>query len=158
MILPSVGSTCTTIMLVYLATQAGRQTFDQFLVWAGITAVFMGTVMGVVQVTIQTAAGRRSLGVASGSIQFARSVGASFGAALFGAVLFATAAASDPAAGALFVDILQKGPAGLEGLDPARNAALNAVIARGFSNAFLALAVFTGIGALLAWINPQRRV
>jgi MFS family permease len=158
MILPSVGSTCTTIMLVYLATQAGRQTFYQFLVWAGITAVFMGSVMGVVQVTIQTAAGRRSLGVASGSIQFARSVGASFGAALFGAVLFATAAASDPAAGALFVDILQKGPAGLEGLDPARNAALNAVIARGFSNAFLALAVFTGIGALLAWINPQRRV
>ncbi len=158
MILPSIGSTGTTIMLLYLATQAGRQTFDQFLLWAGITAIFMGTVMGVVQVTIQTAAGRRMLGVASGSIQFARSVGASFGAALFGAVLFATAAASDPAAGALFVEILQQGPAALEGLDPARNAALNAVIARGFSNAFLALAIFTGIGALLAWMNPQRRV
>ncbi len=158
MILPSVGSTCTTIMLLYLATQAGRQTFDQFLVWAGVTSVFLGTVMGVVQVTTQTAAGRRMLGVASGSIQFSRSVGASFGAALFGAVLFATAAASDPAAGALFVEILQKGPAALEGLDPARNAGLNAVIARGFSNAFLMLAFFTGVGALLAWINPQRRV
>ena len=50
MILPSIGSTGTTIMLLYLATQAGRQTFDQFLLWAGITAIFMGTVMGVVPV------------------------------------------------------------------------------------------------------------
>ncbi|MFN3891023.1 MAG: MFS transporter [Beijerinckiaceae bacterium] len=158
MILPSIGSTGATVMFVYLATQAGRQTLDQFLVWAGITAVFMGSVMGVVQVTIQTAAGRRMLGAASGSIQFARSVGASFGAASFGAVLFATAAASDPAAGALFVQILQKGPGSVDALDPARNAALNAVVAQGFANAFLALALFTGIGALLAWINPQRRV
>jgi MFS family permease len=158
MILPSIGSTCTTIMFVYLATQAGRQTFDQFLVWAGITAVFMGTVMGVVQVTIQTAAGRRMLGAASGSIQFSRSVGASFGAALFGAVLFATAAASEPTAGALFVQILQNGPGSVAGLDTAGNAALNAVVARGFSNAFLSLAFFAAIGSVLAWINPQRRV
>ena len=158
MIIPSIGSTCTTIILVYLAMQAGRQTFDQFLLTVGVLSVFMGTVMGVVQVTIQTGAGRRMLGAASGSIQFARSVGASFGAALFGAVLFATAAASDPAAGALFVQILQKGPGAVETLDSARNAALNAVIARGFSNAFLALAFFTALGALLAWINPQRRV
>jgi MFS family permease len=158
MILPSIGSTGTTIMLVYLATQAGRQTFDQFLLCMGITAVFMGTVMGVVQVTIQTAAGRRMLGAASGSIQFARSVGASFGAALFGAVLFATAAASEPGAGALFVQILQQGPGAIEALDPARHAALQAVVARGFSNAFLALAAFSAVGAVLAWINPQRRV
>ena len=158
MILPSIGSPATTIMFIYLAMHAGRQSFDEFIVCLAITAVFMGTVMGVVQVTIQTAAGRRSLGAASGSIQFARSVGASFGAALFGAVLFATAAASDPAAGALFVHILQKGPGAVEALEPARQAALSALVSRGFSNAFLALACFTGLGAVLARINPQRRI
>lgn len=158
MILPSIGSMGTTIMLIYMAMNAGRQGFDELIVSLGLTAVCMGTVMGVVQVTIQTAAGRRALGAAAGSIQFSRSVGASFGAALFGAVLFATAAASEPAAGALFVEILQRGPGAIEGLEPARQAALGAVISRGFSNAFLALACFTGLGALLAWINPQRRI
>lgn len=158
MILPSIGSTGTTIMLVYMAMQAGRQTFGEYLVCVGLTAVFMGTVMGVVQVTVQTAAGRRMLGVASGSIQFARSVGASFGAALFGAVLFATAAMSEPAAGALFVQILQKGPEAIEALEPARQAALATVVSRGFANAFLVLACFSGLGALLAWMNPQRRI
>jgi MFS family permease len=158
MILPSIGSTLTTLMLIYMAMNAGRQTFDEFIICIAITSVFMGTVMGVVQVTIQTAAGRRMLGAAAGSIQFARSVGASFGAALFGAVLFATAAASDPAAGALFVEILQKGPGAEEALDPARQAALSALISRGFANAFIALACFTGLGAVLAWINPQRRI
>ncbi|MBX9760047.1 MAG: MFS transporter, partial [Beijerinckiaceae bacterium] len=158
MILPSIGSSGATIMFLYMAMHAGQQTFDQFIVCLAITAVFMGTVMGVVQVTIQTAAGRRMLGAASGSIQFARSVGASFGAALFGAVLFATAAASDPAAGALFVDILQKGPGAVSALEPARQAALNALVSRGFSNAFFALSFFTALGAVLAWINPQRRI
>jgi MFS family permease len=158
MFLPSVGSACTTLVLVYLAMNAGRQTFPQFLVCMGVMAVFMGSVMGVVQVTIQTAAGRRMLGAAAGSIQFARSVGASFGAAMFGAVLFATAAASAPEAGAMFVQILQKGPSAIEVLDPARQAALSAVISRGFANAFLAMAAFTALGAILAWINPQRRI
>lgn len=158
MILPSVGSTCTMIMLVFMSMKAGRQGFDEFVAMLCVTALFMGTVMGVVQVTIQTAAGRRLLGAASGSIQFARSVGASFGAALFGAVLFATAAMSDPAAGKLFVEVLQNGTGAIEALDPARHAAFTDVVARGFSHAFLLLACFAATGALLAWLNPQRRI
>ncbi len=158
MILPSLGSTLTTVMLAYIALNAGRLGYHEFLVCMGLTAVCMGTVMGVVQVTIQTAAGRRMLGAASGSIQFARSVGASFGAALFGVVLFASASAADPSAAKLFVEILQKGPESVTGLDPARQAALAATIARGFSYAFAALACFAAVGAALAWMNPQRRI
>lgn len=158
MILPSVGSTGTALMLGAIAWRAGTLTYEQFVACLALTAVCMGTVMGVVQVTIQTAAGRRKLGAAAGSIQFARSVGASFGAALFGVVLFATASAGDPEAGAMFVRILQQGPDAAAGLDAARSGALQAVIAQGFANAFALLACFAAVGAALAWMNPQRRI
>ncbi len=157
MILPSIGSTCTTIMFVYLATQAGRQTFDQFLVWAGITAIFMGTVMGVVQVTIQTAAGRRMLGAASGS-----SVRAQRRRILRRGAVRRRALRDSGGQRANGWRAVRADPSERAGLcrsaRPAGNAALNAVVARGFSNAFLSLAFFTAIGSLLAWINPQRRV
>lgn len=158
MILPSVGSTVTTIMLVFIALNAGALRYDQLLVCLAVTAISMGTVMGVVQVTVQTLAGRRMLGAAAGSIQLSRSVGASFGTALFGAVLFAAGSQSDPAAGAMFVEILQTGTGAPEGLDPVRQAALMGAISSGFSYAFLLLAAFTAAGATLAWINPSRRI
>jgi predicted MFS family arabinose efflux permease len=155
MILPSIGSVLTAIMLAYLAYRAGRLPFDELLVCLGLTAFFMGSVMGVIQVTVQTVAGRRMLGAASGSIQLARSVGASFGTALFGFVLFAAISGAD--AGAMFVDILQGGEA-LAGLNDARKAILLAEIASGFRAAFALLAVFAACGAVLAWINPARRI
>jgi EmrB/QacA subfamily drug resistance transporter len=157
MILPSIGSVLTAIMLAYLAWRAGRLPFEELLVCLGLTAFFMGSVMGVIQVTVQTVAGRRMLGAAAGSIQLARSVGASFGTALFGFVLFAAISATDEAAGAMFVNILQGG-IGLAGLDEARKAVLLGEIAGGFRAAFLLLAAFAACGAVLAWINPARRV
>lgn len=160
MILPSIGSALTAIMLGYIAYRAGRSPwdafpFDELLVCLGLAAFFMGTVMGVVQVTVQAIAGRRMLGAASGSVQLARSVGASFGTALFGFVLFAAISGAD--AGAMFVDILQGGAA-LDGPNDARKAILLTEIASGFRAAFLLLAAFAACGSALAWINPARRV
>ena len=155
MILPSIGSALTAIMLAYLAYRAGQMRFDELLVCLGLTAFFMGTAMGVIQVTVQALAGRRMLGAASGSIQLARSVGASFGTALFGFVLFAAISGAD--AGAMFVDILQGGAA-LAGPNDARKAILLAEIASGFRAAFALLALFAACGTVLAWINPARRV
>ena len=53
----------------------------------GGTALFMGTVMGVVQVTVQAVAGQRMLGTGAAMVQFSRSVGAAFGTAAVAAVL-----------------------------------------------------------------------
>jgi len=53
-------------------------------------------VMGVVQVTVQYAAGPKQLGEAAASVQFSRSVGAAFGTALVTAVLFAVLSMKNP--------------------------------------------------------------
>jgi hypothetical protein len=47
----------------------------------------MGTVMGVVQVTVQNAAGLASLGSAAASVQLSRSIGAAVGLAVLGTIL-----------------------------------------------------------------------
>src|SRR3546814_12644079 len=73
----------------------------------GVTAIFMGTVMGVVQVTIQITAGPGKLGAAAATVQFSRALGAGLGTAVVGAVLFAVLAGQDPAVAGLFVALLQ---------------------------------------------------
>ncbi len=70
----------------------------------------MGTVMGVVQVTVQNAAGTASLGSAAASVQLSRSIGAAVGTALVGTVLFASLALGDPDAARLFGALLEGGP------------------------------------------------
>ncbi len=157
MILPSIASVATTAMFAYMAARAARMDFMEFQICLALTAFSMGSVMSVVQVTVQTVSGRRMLGAAAGSVQLSRSVGASFGAALFGSVLFATISATNPAAASTFVRILQ-GDFGLAGMEEARKAAMLGEIGGGFGAAFLLLAFFSLCGAALAWVNPARRV
>ena len=157
MILPSFASVATAGMFVYMAVRAARMDYLEVQICLALTSFSMGSVMSVVQVTVQTVSGRRMLGAAAGSVQLSRSVGASFGAAMFGAVLFATISATDPAAARAFVSILQGG-VGLAGMEEAGKAIMLGEIAGGFAAAFLLLALFSIIGAALAWINPARRV
>jgi len=119
---------------------------------------FMGTVMSVVQVTVQSAAGRKALGAAAGSVQFSRTVGAMFGVALLNTVLFAILALADAQVLATFGRAVDLGPAALETLDAARRAPVAAAIAGAFRGAFLLIGTFTSIGILLAFTNPSRRV
>ena len=47
----------------------------------------MGSVMGVVQILVQQAAGKAHLGVASASVSLSRNIGASLGTALIGTLI-----------------------------------------------------------------------
>jgi hypothetical protein len=118
----------------------------------------MGTVMGIVQVTVQNAAGSASLGSAAASVQLSRSIGAAVGTALVGTVLFATLSLRDAAAAPLFSTLVQLGPGTIETLSPGRQAVILAEVATAFRAAFLTVAAFAGIGALLAWTIPTRRL
>ena len=91
------------------AGDLGARQLSLFLFFTGL---FMGTVMGVVQVTVQNAAGLASLGSAAASVQLSRSIGAAVGTALVGTVLFATLALSDPETAGLFATLVQQGPDG----------------------------------------------
>ncbi len=157
-VFPSYGYIAATAGLFFLAFWVPRLSLSQLPWVLGGTAVFMGTVMGVVQVTVQAVAGQRMLGTGAAMVQFSRSVGAAFGTAAVAAVLFSVLAASDRETASLFGTLIDRGPDALAALAPARQAVVQAEIGEAFRAAFLTVAAFTGVGAWLAWSMPLRRV
>jgi hypothetical protein len=118
----------------------------------------MGTVMSVVQVAVQTDAGRKAIGAAAGSVQFSRTVGAAFGVAALNTVLFATLTLADAEGMSAFARVIDDGPRALDGVEVARRAVLEGQFAAACRNAFIMLAGFTIIGNVLAITNPSRRI
>src|SRR6202035_5555761 len=101
-IFPAVGLPLATAGLVVLAFWTPYLSV-RVLPWTwGAIALCMGTVMGVVQLTVQAVAGPRRLGTGAAMVQFSRSVGAAFGTAAVAAVLFALLATSDRETANLF--------------------------------------------------------
>jgi MFS family permease len=157
-IFPSIGLIFAEAALLLLALLASRMGTGQLGVLMFFTGMFLGTVMGVVQVTVQNAAGTASLGTAAASVQLSRSIGAAAGTALVGTVLFAALALGDPATARLFAALLNDGPAALAG-EALPNVGLHqAEIAAAFRAAFLTIAAFAAIGIALAWSIPARRL
>jgi EmrB/QacA subfamily drug resistance transporter len=157
-IFPSYGLSVATAALLLLALFMPHLSTGE-LPWAfGATALAMGTVMGVVQLTVQSESGPRLLGTGAAMVQFSRSVGAAFGTATAAAVLFSILALSDREAANLFGVIIERGPDALATLAPARQAVVEAEIAQAFRAAFLTIALFTGVGTWLAWTLPMRRI
>jgi EmrB/QacA subfamily drug resistance transporter len=157
-VFPSFGLPAATLGLLVLAFWTPHLTVAE-LPWAwGLIAVSMGTVMGVVQLTVQAVAGPRRLGTSAAMVQFSRSVGAAFGTAAVAAVLFALLAARDRQTASMFGTIIEVGPDAIASLAPARQAVVQAEIGDAFRAAFITIAAFTGIGSLLAWTLPLRRV
>jgi predicted MFS family arabinose efflux permease len=157
-IFPSIGLLLATLGLVFLAFWTPHLTLGQ-LPWAWCAiAICMGTVMGVVQLTVQAVSGPRRLGTAAAMVQFSRSVGAAFGTAAVAAVLFAILAARDRQTAQLFGTLIEQGPGAIATLPPALQAVVHAEIAYAFRAALLTIAGFTGVGSILAWTMPLRRV
>ena len=157
-IYPSLGLIVVTAALVALAWRAGDLGIRQLAFFLFFTGQFMGTVMGVVQVTVQNAAGLASLGSAAASVQLSRSIGAAVGTALVGTVLFATLSLSDPETARLFATLVQQGPEAIAALPAPRRSIALAEIATAFRAAFLTMAAFSAIGLWLAWSIPTRRL
>ena len=157
-VFPSYGYIAATASLLFLAFAVPHLSLME-LPWVfGITATFMGTVMGVVQVTVQAVAGQRMLGTGAAMVQFSRSVGAAFGTAAVAAVLFSVLAAGDRDAAALLGALIDHGPDALASLAPARRAIVQTEISEAFRAAFATVAAFTAVGAWLAWSMPLRKV
>jgi len=158
MIFPVFGLVLLTISLVGLAFTAGTLSMTAFavmLLWIGL---LMGTVMAVVQVTVQSAAGSQRLGEAAASVQFSRSIGAAFGTALVATVLFAYLALKNPDAARAFAVMVEGGMAAVSKLPAIDFATVQADIAEAFRAAFLLIAGFTAGGFFLALTNPMRRI
>jgi EmrB/QacA subfamily drug resistance transporter len=155
---PSYGYVAATVGLLFLAFALPWLSLFE-LPWVfGITACFMGTVMGVVQVTVQAVAGQRMLGTGAAMVQFSRSVGAAFGTAAVAAVLFSVLAARDRETASLFGALIEHGLDAIASLAPARQAAIQSEISDAFRAAFVTIAAFTGVGAFLAFGMPLRKI
>lgn len=157
-IFPSVGLIFATAVLLGFALWT-----DLLTGWSMAAVLFLiglgfGTVMGVVQVTVQNAAGATSLGSAAASVQLSRSIGAATGTALVGTVLFASLALSDPDAVPVLRELVEHGPRALADLPMARRAVLESEIAGAFRYGFLTITAFSLAGMLLAWTIPTRRL
>jgi EmrB/QacA subfamily drug resistance transporter len=155
---PSLGLVMVTLNLLILAVwthSISIAALPWLLLWNGL---FMGTVMGVVQVTVQSVSGPKRLGEAAASVQFSRSIGAAFGTAIVATVLFATLTAMDPETARLFATMVERGSGILAAIPEPRLSLVQADIASAFRAAFLAIAAFTGIGVLLALTIPLKRI
>ena len=157
-IFPSLGLIFVVLGLVVVALWSRHMSPVQLSWFLGGTAIFMGTVMGVVQVTIQVAAGQGKLGAAAATVQFSRALGAAFGTAVVGSVLFAVLSSGDPASAALFGELLQGDAEHLASLPAATQTMIQNEIANAFRAAFLTIAGFAALALALAWSVPLRRI
>jgi len=155
-VFPVGGLALATIIFIVLAlwaSELGAMPLAGIMLLSGL---FMGTVMGVVQVSVQSAAGQARLGEAAASVQFSRSIGAAFGTALVATILFGVLAIKSPEAARAFAAMIES-----RHVAPAltvHQMEIQADIQEAFRAAFLVMAGFTTGGFLLALTNPLRRI
>jgi predicted MFS family arabinose efflux permease len=158
MVFPIWGLVCLTLSLVGLAVWADVIPAGWMAALMLAIGLFFGTVMGVVQVTVQTAAGSLRLGEAAASVQFSRSIGAAFGTAFVATVLFAVLSLKNPEAARVFARMVEQGHGIGPSLSAEQRAAIQADIGAAFRAAYLTMAAFTTTGFFLALTNPLRRI
>ena len=157
-IFPSVGQVIVTLCLLVLAFGGTLLTTGTLPILFLVLSMALGTTMPTVNVTVQVVAGPQNLGAAAASVQFSRSIGGALGAAIVGAVLFATLALSNREFAGLFAEIVERGPTALDHVALATRAALGVEIATAFRAAFATIACFSCAAMLLAWSQPVRRI
>lgn len=157
-IVPSFGLLVVIAIVVSLAIWSPVLDKTQISWLLGADALFLGTVMAVVQLTAQMAAGPRTLGSAAATVQFSRTLGSALGTAIVGVVLFSYLAATDQGSLPLFVRLLQEGGGTLEGLGEVQRAVILGDLHAAFRVAFATIACFATGAIVCAWLQPLRRV
>jgi MFS family permease len=160
-IFPSVGQTAAALGLLLVAF-AHHQVSVALGPWGlpamlAVVAVFQGSAMPVTQVTAQALAPPAMLGAAAASVQLSRSVGSAAGVTIVAGALFAVLG-QDASTAAVFADMVRHGPSALAALPDTIRVTTATRIDTGFSVAFLAVAAFAVLNALLAWTLPLRRI
>jgi EmrB/QacA subfamily drug resistance transporter len=143
-IFPIVGTALAAIAMLLLSTlnpQTPRLLLSLYMVVLGAG---LGMVMQVLVLAVQNAAERRDLGVATSSATFLRSIGSSFGVAIFGAIFSSQLAANlrlrlpaSALGGNLNPTSLQGNPAALQKLPPAIHSGLVTAVSDSLHVVFL---------------------
>ena len=157
MIFPTIGLIPVVAMLLFMSLRLDTLSLSAIAGLLGGMALCLGSVMGVVNITVQQAAGIANLGSAAGSVQFSRAVGATFGTAIVSALLFFTLVSRDPAASGYFGALIEQGPVAVEALSSEMRSTIQTALAGTFRDVFLLITFYVMLGAVMAGSNPARR-
>lgn len=160
-IFPIVGTAVMTIALVMLSTMDETTSALASSTYMLVLGVGLGLVMQVLVIAVQNAVDYRDLGAATSSATFFRSIGSSFGVAVYGAIFANVLASHLSGLGHLPHGLVS---AGGSGLNPAVLATLPAHLkaliidayARSLQPVFKLAAPFAALGFVLAWFIPHR--
>ena len=157
-VFPVVGSAVMTLGLYLLSTVTATSGPEMYL-WMAILGLGLGGVMQVLVIAVQNAVEYHDLGVATAGATFFRSIGGSFGTAIFGAI-FANVLRTRLAANLHGITIPKNLGASVS---PALLAHLPAPILHGVTSAysstidtvFLVAVPVAGAAFLLTWLLPE---
>ncbi|MEU9480625.1 MFS transporter [Streptomyces sp. NPDC048191] len=164
-VFPVTGTAVTAIGLLLLHQLDEHSPTAEMSAYFFVFGLGLGLVMQVLILIVQNAVSYEDLGVATSGVTFFRSIGASFGVAIFGTV-FASRLGDKLAAAfrgahlppGVNADALKSDPRGIAALPPAlRPAALHAY-ASAITDVFLYAAPVALLGFLLAWFLKEDRL
>lgn len=154
---PKIGLSLATLAFLTLAITVSFAPVPLVLALMATIGAGLGMVMPPTQVMVQTAAGRQSLGIATGTISLSRAVGGAIGVAVVGAVLFAQIDVAGDGAAPLLHRAMEGGAAFIATLTSEQRALLTDRVDAIYRIAFLTMAAFTAIGVILALRVPAMR-
>jgi len=124
--------------------------------YLAINGLGIGLIMPALLVAVQNSLDPRDLGTGTSSITFFRSMGGSFGVALFGAVLIGRLngliqriPGSEVLGGSPGTDLLHAGPDAIASVPPALRAAVAAAMSEAFHDIFLLAAALSLIAFVI---------
>ncbi|WP_417585731.1 MFS transporter [Pelagibacterium sp.] len=150
---PALGLMIVFLNMSLFAVFAPSWTNLIILAMLGWNSLWLGTVMGSAHTISLLEAEPNELGAVAGAIQLARSVGAAIGASIIGLLLIASISLAGIGEPTLVLHqafdeaARQSGAAGAA-----------PIIEPYLAKVFLAIAALAGVGSLIAWTNPRRRL
>ncbi|MEU3251718.1 MFS transporter [Streptomyces sp. NPDC006997] len=164
-VFPVAGTAVTALGLLLLHQLDADSSTAEMSAYFFVFGVGLGLVMQVLVLIVQNAVSYEDLGVATSGATFFRSIGASFGVAVFGTVfagrlgdLLTDAFRGTPLPPGVSVGSLESDPRGIAALPPPlRPAALDAY-ATAITDVFLYAAPVALLGFVLAWFLKEDRL
>ncbi|MFE9094192.1 MDR family MFS transporter [Streptomyces sp. NPDC007264] len=164
-VFPVTGTAVTTIGLLLLHRLDEHSSTVEMSGYFFVFGLGLGLVMQVLVLIVQNAVAYGDLGVATSGATFFRSIGASFGVAVFGAVFasrlggrLTEALAGRPLPAGVTADTLKADPRGLAALPAALRPAVLHAFASSITDVFLYAAPVALLGFVLAWFLREDRL
>jgi EmrB/QacA subfamily drug resistance transporter len=158
--IPPVGIGVATIAFVLLATLTEHTSPILVMIYLALMGLGIGPTFPVMMIAIQNTCEARDIGVATSWVFFARSLGASFGAALLWSGLIAalTGRLEDEGHGALANSLVRGGPTAAAQMAPGDRLLILPALAHAFHVVFLVAAAISAVAFIVTFFLKEERL